>query len=334
MSTGSTKHSAVRSSLGRAALPDVLQVPLPVRFDKIMHDQDAVTLGTQVPDGGRYNTLSRMTYQHGRAEAKVDEDPDSRVKRPNDIRQETVVFKTFMRNKNFAFGAEHEPHSLVTESRGAQGAAAAEAKRTHSPHAVRQERYNHIARMRSSNVFGATATSSSSPSSAAAGAGGGSSSLLAAATSTQRASYTADPSNPALSPSRRVEAILKQRNAHCGTHFSFGDESASGWRAESTSYTNGDGSQGRTQKCTRALECSIKFQTPGIDVKDTLKSLKQVDFASHDGVKRLPTAFSSSEHHMVMGYAPKQLVSLSQASYRPTAFVSPAPSSNATPSLH
>lgn len=313
--------TADRSAPRAAAASPARQVEFPERHDKALTGASAstISLGSSEPELGRFNTLSRITYQHGRGTPKVDED-NARPKLPSEIRNETVGFKLFMNNKNFHFGTERrEPNGVtahdyhlpnLTESRVSQQAAAEEAKRTMNPEEIRRERNAHITRMRSSKVFDAATDKS-------------------AINSTQRTSFGST-QGKVPTPLERTEEVTKQRTHHGGTHFAFGDV-VGPWRSESSTYglEQDKTAPVRTEKCTRALQCSVQLKTPGLDIHDSLHSINQIDFKKHDGVTVPPKAFSSSEHHMTMGYAPKQLSSLSRESYSPTVFVRASPTPHA-----
>uniref|UniRef100_A0A7S1KZY9 Uncharacterized protein n=2 Tax=Neobodo designis TaxID=312471 RepID=A0A7S1KZY9_NEODS len=306
----STKHSH-RSSLPTSeehAVP-LRRVPAPHRVSKGERETDAVVLGSQEPPEGRYSTVVRQSF--GSSDANRQEARALDAQR----RQRSMA----MNQKNFPFGYEGVALPIISEAQGAQQSAVDELRRQRSqgytsespaPYtsadrssgrttpalAAKLEIQAHMERMRSSNVF--SAAPSPVP------------------TSTQRGSYA---SHDATGMAKQREDAARLRRIQTQTSWCTGHERGD-WKSVKESTM--DGRAGVPAKLsTQNLATCINIGSETVSKKDTLKSLKQVDFVPHRASPTPPPAFSAHEDHLVLGYRPRDVNSTNRVSYTPTMFV-------------
>lgn len=334
-STKHTRRSSAPTSEEHAIA--LRAVEAPGRVTKADRESAAVVLGAREPDEGRYSTLVRQNYLHGKQAPKTGE-ANVAVPSVKEMEQERAQRRTQMNTKNFPFGFEHVALPIVSEAQGAQQSAvdlrrrelAAMSRPSASPTpytaaatggrstpsaggghhgagaassvapspAPQSEIKAHMDRMRSSNVFDPQYNRSTP-------------------TSTQRGSYASWVPD-AVSEQREDAARL--RRVQTQSSWTPGHEPSKDWRSVKESTMTGAAAP-PAQLSTQNLTTCVNIGSPAVSTAETLKSLKQVDFVPHRATPVQPPAFTAHEDHLVLGYRPKDINSTSRLSYTPTQFV-------------
>lgn len=320
-----TKHQHRRSSKPQSELPSrtIRPVEMPPRVDKGEHEENAVVLGAREPDDGRYTTLSRETYQHGHQKPKPGEAaPKIPAKKAIDDEKNARV--RFMQNKNFPFGFEGVELPMISEARGAQQSSVEmrreQQQRTPTPTfssmprrvspepaaECQSEAKAHLDRMRSSHVFDGPVTTER-----AAG--------NREHQSTQRSSYM---NHDAGKLAHQRAEVSRLRAIQTATNWTGGNYGSKNWK--STKETEHTGAMTKpAEMSTQNLRTTVTIGNSTTNVKDMLRSLKQVDFVPHRASVTPTPSFTAHEDHLVLGYRAPDIDSTNRTSYTPTVYVAP-----------
>jgi hypothetical protein len=270
----------------RTELPDLKKraVPIPVRVGKEMVEGGgSVVLGCREPEEGRYDTLSRQTYRNSTTPQLHDE-----------ISKEHRERAEYMRNRHFYL--DENPQLLLSEIRGTTLEPSEEMLR-----AARHDTRANMLLMTSSSIFVADNAVDDWKKS----------------NSTVRADFV-PPSKELLEGSRGKTREF--RKLQQGTHFVLGS-STEVPNSENRACFRGETTE-KVQKSRVNMVSTINIGSPDVPTAETLRSLKQVDFVDHHLPRNSQGARNNlQKHNMVLGYQPKNLVSLYGASYTPTEFV-------------
>jgi hypothetical protein len=278
-------------------------------------------LGTSEPQEGRYTTISRINYLGERPRRGTPQTP----LRDTLVEEKKSCART-MHNKNFAFGYEHVPLPMVSEARAAQSRAMdvrwgrsptptlAPMSGTPSPapghpHLASQPEVEmtpkeNAERMRESSVFKSAV-------------------IPPTLDSTQRASYERWDASQRASG---VSSSLKEM--HHATHFTLGSEPSSKWKSDyGGNFRGKSGVKAHLSDANQA--CSANIGDSTVDVRDSLRSLKQVDFVSHAWKRPVAPAVSCHTHSAVFGYRDEKPDSTQRVSYTPLHYVGERPHDSA-----
>ena len=316
-----TKHVR-RSSQDTAAQASVAR-PVPLPQKNLVAELNAVVLGAREPEEGRYSTVSRQNYLHGQQKAKAGEagaHPPTR----SELQHVKDKQSQFMRDKNFLFGYEGRDGPIVSESRAAQmssvalgqGARRSSAGRAATPMLpgdatpellTTNEIKANNDRMRTSHVFDGPLAQRRALSAMG---------QLPPDSSTSRVSYVECDANDAAQQRKQAAVCRRVQQSTSWTLGTAKDD----WKSEKETKMTGKMVE-RAPLATSNLGTYVPMSDSTVDIKDSLRSLKSVDFVPHKAAAVQPTAFSSHEHHCTFGYLPKDLNSTNRTSFSPTEYV-------------
>jgi hypothetical protein len=319
MSSLTTKYTRRSSApTSEIAALSLRPVEAPTRVTKLDRESNAVVLGSKEPDEGRYSTLVRQSYTHAAPSAL-----------PTLLNAERKDRAVAMQTKNFRFGHEGEDLPIVSETQGAQQTAVdlrrrefasqrlppsptpyTSAVRTVAPSPVAKQAEDiksHMDRMRSSNVFaGPVATETAAH--------------IPPHTSTQRSSYL---SHDSQQQKQQRDDAARLRRIQTQTSWTTGHEDVKDWKSVKQSTMRGAHGAPATLS-TQNLTTCVNIGSEAVSSKETLASLKSIDYKAHRAEPTPPPAFTAHEDHLVFGYRPRDVNSTNRVSYTPTVFVPPS----------
>lgn len=281
--TVSAQHPAVRE----AAFPQR------IRKEDV---EDAVVFGMREPSEGRYTTLKRETYNtHPSLRPKPAGEGPIPVRSHAEAVEDNTRRKIAMNTRNYMLDDEASPQlPMISEYRGQlQG------EPNSGPSPSINNKINAL-KMTMSNVFVSEPDKTT---------------WRGEINSIQRSSYNRH-SDSYMAETRKASSELRaqQRN----THFEFGTEPRQ-LQSESRANFRGE-AQPRTSLANVNLKTNIEFGNSAVDIKDTLRSLKQVDFRPHPCVAVPAPHTDMQKQNLVLGYNPLPIQSLNRQDYSPTVY--------------